>query len=55
MVVEARHGGGDGSTYVVEMVALCGGVDIMDIDDLGGWLRGWYVVEDDNKFRWRRM
>jgi len=24
-------------------------------DDLGGWLPGWYVVEDDNDFRWRRM
>ena len=25
-----RHGGGDGSTYVAEMFALCGGVNIMD-------------------------
>ena len=24
-------------------------------DDLGGWLPEWYVVEDDNDFRWRRM
>lgn len=24
-------------------------------DDLGRWLPGWYVVEDDNDFRWRRM
>jgi len=24
-------------------------------DDLGGWLLGWYVVEDDNNFKWRRM
>jgi len=55
MVTEARHGGNGGSTYVAEMVAVCGGVDIMDIDDLGGWLPGWYVVEDDNNFRWRRM
>jgi len=23
--------------------------------DLGGWLLGWDVVEDDNNFRWRRM
>jgi len=29
--------------------------DETDIDDLGGWLPGWYVVEDDNDFRWRRM
>ena len=21
----------------------------------GGWIPGWYVVEDDNDFRWRRM
>ena len=29
------------------MFALCGEADIMDGDDLGGWLLGWYVVEDD--------
>ena len=23
--------------------------------DIGGWILGWYVVEDDNNFRWRRM
>ena len=53
-----RHDGDGGSTYVAEMVAVCGGVDIMDetyIDDLGGWLPRWYVVEDDNDFTWRRM
>ena len=43
------------STYVVGLVAVFGRVDIMDIDDLGEWLPGWYVVEDDNDFRWRRM
>ena len=53
MVAEVRHGGDGSSTYVAVMVAVCGGVDIMD--DLGGWLPGWYVVEDDNDFRWRRM
>jgi len=36
MVAEMRHDGDGGSTYVAEMVAICGGVDIMDIDDLGG-------------------
>ena len=36
-------------------VALCGGVDFMVDDDLGGKLPGWYVVKDDNDFRWRRM
>jgi len=25
-----RHGGDDGSTYVAEMFALCGGVNVMD-------------------------
>jgi len=30
--------------------------DEIDInDDLGGWLPGWYVVEDDKNFRCRRM
>ena len=24
-------------------------------DDLGGWLPGWDVVEDNNDFKWRRM
>ena len=23
--------------------------------DLGGWILGWDVVEDNNDFRWRRM
>lgn len=57
MVAGTRHDGDGGSTYVAKMVAVCGGVDIMDgivADDLGGWLLGWYVVEDDNDFRWRR-
>ena len=40
MVIEARHGGDGGSTYVAVMFAVCGGVEIMDIDDLGGWLVG---------------
>jgi len=39
MVVAVRHGGDSGSTYDAEMFAVCGGVDIMDIDDLGGCLR----------------
>ena len=58
MVAEARHDGDNGSTYVAGMFAVCGGVDIMDetdIVDLGGWLPGWYVVEDDNDFRGRKM
>jgi len=37
------------------MFSVCGGVEIMDTDVLGRWLLGWYVVEDDNDFRWRRM
>ena len=40
MVVGVRHDGDSGSTYVAVMFAVCGGVDIMDIDDLGGWLPG---------------
>jgi len=58
MVVGTRHDGDSGSTYVARMVAVCGGVDIMGETvavDLSGWLPGWYVVEDDNGFRWRRM
>ena len=55
MVAGTRHDGDSGSTYVVEMFEVCGGVDTMDFDDLGGWLPGWYVVEDENDFRWRRM
>ena len=59
MVSKARHDVEGGSTYDAEMFAVCGGVDIMDetyIDvDLGGWLLGWYVVEDDTYFSWRRM
>ena len=58
MVARMRHDGDGGSTYDVEMFAVCGGVGILDeidIDDLGGWLLGWYVVEDDNDLRWRRM
>jgi len=51
LVAEARHGGDSGSTDDATMIAVCGGVDIMDIDDLGGWLPRWYVVEDDNDFR----
>ena len=39
MVAGTRHDGDSGSTYVAEMFAVCGGVDIMDIDDLGGWLQ----------------
>jgi len=30
MVAGTRHDGDDGSTYVVGMFAVCGGVDIMD-------------------------
>lgn len=58
MVAAMRHDGDGGSTYVARMVTICGGVDIMDetiVDDLGGWLPGWHVVEDENDFRWRRM
>jgi len=59
MVAWTRHDEDGSSTYVTGMFAVCGGVDIMDetvVDDnLGGWLPGWYVVEDDNDFRWRRM
>ena len=43
------------STYVVVMFALCGGDDIVDDDDLGGELPRWYVIKDDNDFRWRGM
>jgi len=40
--------------YVEELTSWT--EDETDIDDdLGGWLLGWYVVEDDNNFRWRRM
>jgi len=37
------------------MFALYGGIHIMVDGDLGGELPRWYVVEDDNDFRWRRM
>jgi len=40
MVAGARHDGDSGSTYVAVMFPVCGGVDIMDIDDLGGWIPG---------------
>jgi len=43
MVAEARHDGHCGSTYVAGVVAVCGGVDIIDytvVDDIGGWLLG---------------
>ena len=40
--------------YVEELTSWT--KDETDIDvDLGAWLPGWYVVEDDNDFRWRRM
>lgn len=40
--------------YVEELTSWI--EDETDIDDdLGGWLPGWYVVEDDNNFKWRRM
>ena len=40
--------------YVEELTSWT--KDETDIgDDLGGWIPGWYVVEDDNDFRWRRM
>jgi len=40
--------------YVEELTSWT--EDETDIDvDLGGWLPGWYVVKDDNDFRWRRM
>ena len=55
MVAKTRHDGDSGSTYVAGMFVVCGGVDIMDIDDLGGWILGWYVDEDNNDFMWRRM
>lgn len=54
MVSQTRHDGDGGSTYVAEMVVVCGGVDIMDdtfANDLGGCLPGWYVIKDDNNFR----
>ena len=50
MVARTSHDGDDGSTYVAGMFAVCGGVDIMDdtvTDDLGGWLLGWYVFEEN--------
>ena len=55
VVTRPGHSGERVSTYVAGMFALCGKVDIVDDDDLCGWLPGWYVVEEDNDFRWRRM
>jgi len=54
MVARTRHDEDGSSIYVAGMFAVCGGVDIMDetvVVDLGGWLPGWYVVEDDNIFK----
>jgi len=40
--------------YVEELTSWT--KDEIDIgDDLGGGLPGWYVVEDDNDYRWRKM
>ena len=39
--------------YVEELISWT--EDETIVDDLGGWLPGWYVVRDDNDFRWRRM
>jgi len=55
VVTRPGHSGERVSTYVAAMFALCREVDIMNDDDLGGGLLRWYVVEDDNNFRWRRM
>ena len=55
MVTRPGHSGERGSTYVARMFAFCRKVDILNDDDLGGELPRWYVVEDDNDFRWRRM
>lgn len=58
MVTGMRHDGDRGFTYVTEMFVVCRGVDIMDekmVNDLGGWLPGWFVVKDNKDFRWRRM
>jgi len=40
--------------YVGESISWTKDETIVDLD-LGGWLLGWDVVEDDNDFRWRRM
>ena len=55
VVTRPKHSGERVSTYVARMFALCRKVDILDDDDLGGWLPRWYVVEDDNDFQWGRM
>jgi len=40
--------------YVEELISWIRHFGYKNLD-LGGWLPGWHVVEDDNDFRWRRM
>jgi len=40
VVIRPGHSGEKVSTYVAGMFALCRKVDIMNDDDLGGWLPG---------------
>ena len=55
------HDGYGGSKYVARMLQyaeeLISWIRLFGYGylDLGGWLPGWYVVEDDNNFRWKRM
>ena len=40
--------------YVEELTSWIEDEIVVDVD-LGGWIPRWYVVEDDNDFKWRRM